>query len=158
MGKIVAPDSFGEISVLQQEAMVSAENKTSSLSLIHDIPRHAQWSPLAPAVSVLFAQRKAQVSRKQGLTLILGLLYTIALPEVTRKLLLHTAQRTYAHLSQDDIRREYVNQETRKEWTDFKKDILHDVIFKKNIRTGQGKWQHSLPSASANRLTKSSMH
>ena len=87
-----------------------------------------------------------------------SLLYSIALPEVTRKLLLHTAQRTYAHLSQDDIRREYVNQETRKEWTDFKKDILHDVIFKKNIRTGQGKWQHSLPPASADRLTKSSMH
>ena len=79
------------------------------------------------------------------------------LPEVTRKLLLHTAQRTFAHLSQDDIRREYVGQETRKEWTDFKKDILDDIIFKKNIRSGHGKWQHSIPVLSSERLTKSSM-
>jgi hypothetical protein len=77
---------------------------------------------------------------------------------VTRKLLLHTAERTFAHLSEDDIRREYVSQETRKEWTDFKKDILHDIIFKKNIRAGQGKWQHSKPKSNAERLTKSSMH
>ncbi|CAF3004353.1 unnamed protein product [Rotaria sp. Silwood2] len=83
---------------------------------------------------------------------------TLELPEVTRKLLLHTAQRTFAHLSQDDIRREYINQETRKEWTDFKKDILNDVIFKKNIRSGQGKWQHSMSMSTAERLTKSSMH
>jgi len=80
------------------------------------------------------------------------------LPEVTRKLLLHTAQRTFAHLSQDDIRHEYVNQETRKEWTDFKKDILDEVMFRKNIRSGQGKWQHSIPTSNAERLTKSSMH
>lgn len=33
MGKIVAPNSFGEISVLQQEAMVSGENDASSASL-----------------------------------------------------------------------------------------------------------------------------
>ncbi len=82
----------------------------------------------------------------------------IGLPEVTRKLLLHTAQRTYGHLSQGDIRQEYVNQETRKEWTDFKKEILNDVMFKKNIRSGQGKWQHSTSKSTAERLTKSSMH
>ena len=78
---------------------------------------------------------------------------------MTRKLLLHTAQRTYAHLLQDDIRREYVNQETRKEWTDFKKDVVHDVMSKKNIRTGHGKWKHAKPSTANNdRLTKSSLH
>lgn len=77
---------------------------------------------------------------------------------MTRKLLLHTAQRTFANVSQDEIRKEYVNQETRKEWTDFKKDIIQDVMFKKNIRSGQGKWQHALPTATSDRLTKSSLH
>lgn len=82
----------------------------------------------------------------------------LELPEVTRKLLLHTAQRNFAHLSQDDIRREYIGQETRKEWTDFKKDVLDEIIGKKNIRAGQGKWQHATPTTTAERLTKSSMH
>jgi len=66
-------------------------------------------------------------------------LNTIDLLDVTRKLILHTVQRTYGHLSQDDIRREYVNQETRQEWTDFKNEIVTDIISKKNIRFGHGK-------------------
>ncbi|CAF3902101.1 unnamed protein product [Rotaria sp. Silwood2] len=123
MGKITSPDSFGEISVLLQEAMTCTIVTAT----------HCRLGIVRPAK-------------------------TLELPEVTRKLLLHTAQRTFAHLSQDDIRREYINQETRKEWTDFKKDILNDVIFKKNIRSGQGKWQHSMSMSTAERLTKSSMH
>ncbi len=82
----------------------------------------------------------------------------IDLPEVTLKLLLHTAQRNFAHLSQDAIRHEYVNQETRKEWIDFKKDIIDDIMFRKNIRSGHGKWQHSIPKPIDDRPTKSSMH
>jgi hypothetical protein len=31
-------------------------------------------------------------------------------------------------------------------------------MFKKNIRTGQGKWQNATPISNAERLTKSSMH
>ncbi|CAF3321784.1 unnamed protein product [Rotaria socialis] len=125
MGKINSPDSFGEISVLLQEAMTC-----TVVTATH---------------CVLGIVRPGK---------------TLELPEVTRKLLLHTAQRTFAHLSQDDIRREYINQETRKEWTDFKKDILDDIIFKKNIRAGQGKWQHStpIPTPADDRQTKSSMH
>ncbi|CAF4857376.1 unnamed protein product [Rotaria sp. Silwood1] len=86
MGKITAPDSFGEISVLLQEAMTCTIVTAT----------HCRLGIVRPGK-------------------------TLELPEVTRKLLLHTAQRTFAHLSQDDIRREYINQETRKEWTDFKK-------------------------------------
>ncbi|CAF0858697.1 unnamed protein product [Rotaria sordida] len=123
MGKVTAPDSFGEISVLLQEAMTCTIVTATQCRL--GIVRPAK---------------------------------TLELPEVARKLLLHTAQRTFADLSQDDIRREYINQETRKEWTDFKKDILNDVIFKKNIRSGHGKWQHSLSTSTAERLSKSSMH
>ena len=81
----------------------------------------------------------------------------IGLPEVTRKLLLHTAQRTFAHLSQDDIRREYINQETRKEWGDFKKDIMDDIMFRKSIQSGHGKWQHTVSTPTTERVTKSSM-
>jgi hypothetical protein len=65
------------------------------------------------------------------------------LPEVTHKLLLQTAQRTDTFLSQDDVRQEYVNQETRKEWTDYKNDMIQNVIATRNIRLGEGKWQHS---------------
>jgi len=32
------------------------------------------------------------------------------------------------------------------------------VMFKKNIRPGQGKWQNATPTSNAERLTKSSMH
>jgi hypothetical protein len=31
-------------------------------------------------------------------------------------------------------------------------------MFKKNIRAGFGKWQHSIPTSNAERVTKSSMH
>lgn len=80
------------------------------------------------------------------------------MPEVTRKLLLHTAQRTYAHLSQDDIRHEYISQETRKEWTDFKKDTMNDVMLRRNIQSGHGKWHHRLPTSSAERSLQTSFH
>lgn len=122
MGKIFASDSFGEISVLLQEAM--------------------------NCTVVTATHCKLGIVRPDK---------TLTLHEVTRKLLLHTAQQTFAHLSQDDIRREYVNQETRKEWSDFKKDILSDIMFRRNIQAGQGKWQHTINTPTAERLTKSSM-
>ncbi|CAF0878140.1 unnamed protein product [Didymodactylos carnosus] len=110
MGKIAAPDSFGEISVLLQEAM--------TCTIVTASP---------------------------------------CLTEVTRKLLIHSAKRTYAHFNQDDIRHEYIEQESRKEWSDLKKDIIADIINKKNIQVGKGKWQHSVTPTTSLRVTKSSM-
>ncbi|CAF0954931.1 unnamed protein product [Adineta steineri] len=99
MGKITAPDSFGEISVISQEAM-TCTIVTSTYC----------WLGIIRPEKIL------------------------ELPDVTRKLMLQTTQRTFGHLTQDDIRREYVSQETRKEWTDFKNDIVHRVISKKKHR------------------------
>ncbi|UJR26950.1 hypothetical protein I4U23_008258 [Adineta vaga] len=105
MGKITAPDSFGEVSVILQEAMVTCTIVTGT---------HCWLGIIRP--------EKA-----------------IDLPDVMRKLTLQTAQRTFGHLSQDDIRREYVSQETRKEWTDFKNDMVEHIISKKKPFFGQGK-------------------
>ncbi|CAF1595441.1 unnamed protein product, partial [Adineta steineri] len=99
MGKITAPDSFGEISVISQEAMTCTIVTSTHC-----------WLGIIRPEKIL------------------------ELPDVTRKLMLQTTQRTFGHLTQDDIRREYVSQETRKEWTDFKNDIVHRVISKKKHR------------------------
>lgn len=63
----------------------------------------------------------------------------VDLPDVVRKLILQTTQRTFGHLTQDDIHREYVSQETRKEWTDFKNDMVGHIMSKKTARIPRGK-------------------
>ncbi|CAF1496626.1 unnamed protein product [Adineta ricciae] len=104
MGKITAPDSFGEISVLLQEAMTC-----TIVTATHC------WLGIIRPEKVL------------------------ELPDLTRQLILQIATRTFGHLSQDDIHHEYVSQETRKEWTDFKNDMVHHIMSKKKSFFGRGK-------------------
>ena len=43
-------------------------------------------------------------------------------------------------LSQDDIHNEYLNQEMKREWNEFKHNVVVDVINSRGIRPGYGKW------------------
>ncbi|CAF0735528.1 unnamed protein product [Adineta ricciae] len=104
MGKITAPDSFGEISVILQEAMTC-----TIVTATHC------WLGIIRPEKVL------------------------ELPDLTRQLILQIAKRTFGHLSQDDIHHEYVSQETRKEWTDFKNDMVEHIMSKKKPLFGRGK-------------------
>ena len=41
---------------------------------------------------------------------------------------------------QDDIHNEYIDQEMKREWNQFKHGVVVDVINTKGIRPGYGKW------------------
>jgi len=41
---------------------------------------------------------------------------------------------------QDEIQEEYMKQESKREWNEFKHGVLLDVINSRGIRPGYGKW------------------
>ncbi|KAM6953120.1 cyclic nucleotide-binding domain-containing protein 1 [Aplochiton taeniatus] len=63
-----------------------------------------------------------------------------ALDQVTTSLMLQTAQPTYGNLSQEEIHKDYLRQERRKEWEHIKKKVLNDSLFYNGIQEGVGKW------------------
>ena len=154
MSKITAPSSFGETSVILQEAMVSLLGVRASSTVSLSRRTRSLLQRIANWASFVLSECQVDLQLDANAT---PFCIRIDLSEVTRQLLLQTTQRTDATLSKEDIQREYVNQETRKEWADRKSGIVNDVLAKKNIRSGQGKWKHSLSSAN-HHLSKSSLH
>ncbi|XP_077982622.1 cyclic nucleotide-binding domain-containing protein 1-like [Glandiceps talaboti] len=62
------------------------------------------------------------------------------LDDTTRSLLLQSNQRTFGNLTNQVIHDEYVDQELKREWNQFKHSVVIDVINSKGIRPGYGKW------------------
>ncbi|KAI0212923.1 Cyclic nucleotide-binding domain-containing protein 1 [Lamellibrachia satsuma] len=62
------------------------------------------------------------------------------LDEVTLQLLLQSSERTFGKITQEDIHNEYINQEMKREWNEFKHNVVVDVINSRGIRPGYGKW------------------
>ena len=56
------------------------------------------------------------------------------------QLLHQSSAPTYGGLTQDAIHEEYVRQELKREWNEFKHNVVVDVINTKGIRPGFGKW------------------
>ncbi|XP_052817236.1 cyclic nucleotide-binding domain-containing protein 1-like isoform X2 [Mya arenaria] len=62
------------------------------------------------------------------------------LDETTIKLFKQSSNRTFGDLTKDEIQSEYMKQELKREWNEFKHGVLLDVINSKGIRPGYGKW------------------
>ncbi|XP_078608136.1 cyclic nucleotide-binding domain-containing protein 1-like [Branchiostoma floridae x Branchiostoma japonicum] len=63
------------------------------------------------------------------------------LDDTTRQLLLQSSAPNFAHLSQDDIHDEYMSQEMKREWNEYKHGIVIESINALGIRPGYGKWK-----------------
>ncbi|XP_038070089.1 cyclic nucleotide-binding domain-containing protein 1-like [Patiria miniata] len=105
MGKLQEAESFGEISVLDGQAI------TCSIVTASDIK-----------LGIITPERLTE------------------LDETTKVLLRQSNERLYGNLTQDDIHEEYIDQEMKREWNQFKHGVVVDVINTKGIRPGYGKW------------------
>lgn len=56
------------------------------------------------------------------------------------RLLLQTSSRTFGDLTQEEIYKKYVDQEKKKEWKEFKRFVVENVIDKYGIESGVGKY------------------
>ncbi|CAL1539399.1 unnamed protein product [Lymnaea stagnalis] len=70
------------------------------------------------------------------------------LDDVTRQLLRQSNTRTFGHLTKEEIQNEYLEQELKREWNEFKHGQVLDVINARGIRPGYGKWSKGSPSGS----------
>uniref|UniRef100_A0A2C9MAN1 Cyclic nucleotide-binding domain-containing protein n=1 Tax=Biomphalaria glabrata TaxID=6526 RepID=A0A2C9MAN1_BIOGL len=64
----------------------------------------------------------------------------ISLDDVTKQLLRQSNTRTFGHLSQEEIQTEYLQQELKRQWNEFKHSQVLEVINARGIRPGYGKW------------------
>ncbi|KAK3085643.1 hypothetical protein FSP39_006527 [Pinctada imbricata] len=62
------------------------------------------------------------------------------LDDDTTKLFQQSNERTFGSLTKNDIQEEYMNQELKREWNEFKHGVMMEVINYKGIRPGYGKW------------------
>lgn len=62
------------------------------------------------------------------------------LDEVTIQLFQQSNVRTFGDLSKENIQDEYMHQELKREWNEFKHSVVVDVINYRGIRPGYGKW------------------
>lgn len=62
------------------------------------------------------------------------------LDETTKQLLVQSSEATFASYTQDEIHEEYVKQELKREWNEFKHNVVIDTINARGIRPGYGKW------------------
>nr|KAF6404600.1 cyclic nucleotide binding domain containing 1 [Rousettus aegyptiacus] len=64
------------------------------------------------------------------------------LDPVTQKLMLQTAKPTFGHLTDEDVKKEYVQKEQQKEWNNFKDKTMKNSLYYNGIIPGFGKWDH----------------
>ncbi|VDI41155.1 cyclic nucleotide-binding domain-containing protein 1-like [Mytilus galloprovincialis] len=62
------------------------------------------------------------------------------LDDVTIQLFTQSNEPTFNSFSKDEIQDEYMNQELKQQWNEFKHSVVVDVINSKGIRPGYGKW------------------
>ncbi|KAJ8041222.1 Cyclic nucleotide-binding domain-containing protein 1 [Holothuria leucospilota] len=62
------------------------------------------------------------------------------LDETTSALLLQSNERLYKTMTEDQIHDEYIHQEQKRQWNEFKHGVVVDSINAKGIRPGMGKW------------------
>lgn len=62
------------------------------------------------------------------------------LDEVTVQLFKQSNTATFGNLTKEDIQNEYIQQEQKREWNEFKHSMVVNVINSNGIRPGYGKW------------------
>lgn len=65
------------------------------------------------------------------------------LDEVTRSLLSQSYSALDANLTEDEIQKEYIEQEKEKEWTRFKNKVVNNVLYHRGILPGYSKWSRN---------------
>jgi len=63
-----------------------------------------------------------------------------ALDDVTQQLFRQSNSRTFGDLTKEDIQSEYLQQELKREWNEFKHSQVLEVINAYGVRPGYGKW------------------
>ena len=53
---------------------------------------------------------------------------------------MQSSDATYANFKEEEIHEEYVKQELKREWNEFKHNVVIDTINARGIRPGYGKW------------------
>ncbi|XP_035132408.1 cyclic nucleotide-binding domain-containing protein 1 isoform X1 [Callithrix jacchus] len=64
------------------------------------------------------------------------------LDPVTKQLMLQTAKPTFSHLTDEDVKNEFLKKEQEKEWKDFKDKTVKNSLYYNGIIPGFGKWKH----------------
>ncbi|KAM8784503.1 cyclic nucleotide-binding domain-containing protein 1 [Rhynchonycteris naso] len=72
------------------------------------------------------------------------------LDPVTQQLMLQTAKPTFDHLTDEDVRNEYLRKEQQKEWKNFKDKTVRDSLHYHGVIPGFGKWKHNWTSIPRN--------
>ncbi|XP_064640814.1 cyclic nucleotide-binding domain-containing protein 1-like [Lineus longissimus] len=105
IGKLQKSDSFGEISVLDDEPITCSLVTASTLEL-----------------GVIEPTKLHEID------------------DVTVQLLRQSSKKTFGDANEDEIHEEYIQQELKREWNEFKHNVVVDVINSRAIRPGYGKW------------------
>ncbi|XP_058384970.1 cyclic nucleotide-binding domain-containing protein 1 isoform X2 [Diceros bicornis minor] len=72
------------------------------------------------------------------------------LDPVTKQLMLQTAQPTFGHLTDEDVKNEYLQEQQQKEWKNFKDQTMKNSLYYNGIIPGFGKWNHHWTSIPRN--------
>jgi hypothetical protein len=119
IGKLKENESFGEVSVIQKEPM-TCSIVTETECRIGVIQFEKIYS--------MFLFSKC----------FLTTFYTIkGLDDITRRLLVHANKRNFSNLTQEDLHKQYIDQELKKEWIEFKNSVVNEVIDKYGVNQGK---------------------
>ena len=58
------------------------------------------------------------------------------LDDITRRLLVHANKRNFAELTQENLHKQFIDQELKKEWVEFKNSIVKDIVDKYGVTHG----------------------
>nr|XP_020771357.1 cyclic nucleotide-binding domain-containing protein 1 isoform X8 [Odocoileus virginianus texanus] len=103
------------------------------VKLIHKCPYYVEWPTLSIYELVTFTKWKKFPPGH-------------ALDPVTKQLMLQTAKPTFGHLSDEDVKKEYLQKELKREWKNFKDTTVKNSLYHNGIIPGFGKWDHSYTS------------
>ncbi|XP_059109880.1 cyclic nucleotide-binding domain-containing protein 1 [Peromyscus eremicus] len=66
----------------------------------------------------------------------------LALDPVTKELMIQTAKPTFGHLTEEDVKNEYIQKVQEKEWKYFKNKTIKRTLDCNGVLPGFGKWDH----------------
>ncbi|XP_032746270.1 cyclic nucleotide-binding domain-containing protein 1 [Rattus rattus] len=65
-----------------------------------------------------------------------------SLDPLTKELMIQTAKPTFGHLTEEDVKNEYIKKVQEKEWKYFKNKTIQRIFQTKGVLPGFGKWAH----------------
>nr|KAG5695553.1 hypothetical protein BaRGS_033975 [Batillaria attramentaria] len=134
MGKLGPSDSFAEISLLLEEPITCSIVTATDVSM--GVVRPERIRDLDEVTIQLNDLDEVTIQLNGKLSLVLS----ADLDEVTIQLFKQCNTRTFGNLTKEDIQNEYMQQEQKRAWNEFKHGMVVDVINAQGIRPGYGKW------------------